>query len=66
MIRGIISKIKRRIQQNICYSRMEGKNIATFSMCSGKYYIESGYKFAYLRCLFCPYFIDKRGENDDK
>lgn len=56
-VKTIIAKIKTRMMFNRCYDAMEGRAIAAFGMCAGKYHND---EHLHKECLICPYFTDIR------
>lgn len=64
VIKRILAKIKRQVKISKCYNEMEGKNIAVFGMCSGKWHeIGFSYSFPYKQCSICPHFRNVRSDS---
>lgn len=64
-LKRIIAKIKLKIMLSKCYNEMEGKGIAVFGMCSGKWHkIGFSYSFPYKQCSICPHFRDVRSDTE--
>lgn len=55
-IKNLIAKIKLWWFHNQCYNKMEGKGIATMSMCCGVEYNDMRLPLYAKECTTCPYF----------